>query len=268
MTYFGFLAIFILFPILALSIVSISKRRKGKTINDSKIVAAIGIHIILALLYTTPWDNYLVATGVWYYNPRLVSGIVLGYVPIEEYTFFLLETWFVGMWWWIVASQIIPLEIFKPSARLRLGFVAVAALIWLGSAFIFFNHWQPMTYLSIILLWVMPPIIPQLAFGADILWHHRKLLAWTILPMGLYLSFADSLAIASGTWTINPVQSTGIFIGKLPLEEGIFFLVTVTLISFGMTLLMAKESQSRWMEIKKTFKRFSARMSNGQTLHF
>ncbi len=235
MTYFGFLAAFILFPTLALSIVGVEERRKGKSINDSKIAIAIGIHIILALLYTTPWDNYLVATGVWFYNPRLVSGIVLGYVPIEEYTFFLLETWFVGLWWQIMARRKSSLEAFKPSARLRLGFIAIAALIWLCSACIFFNHLQPMAYLSIILLWVIPPMMPQLVFGADILWHQRKLLAWTILPMGLYLSFADSLAIVSGTWTISPVQSTGVFIGKLPLEEGVFFFVTVTLISFGMT---------------------------------
>ena len=261
MTYFGFLAAFILFPIFALSSFAIWEQRKGKSINDPKIASAIVIHMILALLYTTPWDNYLVATGVWFYNPRLVSGLVLGYVPIEEYTFFLLETWFAGLWWQIIAQQTTSLEAFKPSARLRLGFIAVAALIWLGSTFIFLNHWQPMTYLSIILFWAIPPMIPQLAFGADILWHQRKLLAWTILPMGLYLSLADSLAIASGTWTINPVQSSGIFIGKLPLEESVFFFATVTLISFGMSLLTAKESRSRWMEIKKTFKRFSTRMS-------
>ena len=267
MTYFDFLAAFILFPILALSIVGVWERRKGKSINDSKITIAIGIHIILALLYTTPWDNYLVATGVWFYNPRLVSRIVLGYVPIEEYTFFLLETLFMGLWWKIVSRQITWLQAFKPTKRLRVWLPLIASMIWLGSAFIFLNHWKPMTYLSIILFWVIPPMIPQLAFGADILWHQRKLLAWTIVPVGLYLSFADSLAIASGTWTINTVQSTGIFIGKLPLEEGVFFFVTATLISFGMTLLMARESPSRWMEIKKTFKRFSARMSNEQILH-
>ncbi len=262
MTYFGFLAVFILFPILVLSIVGVWERRKGKSINDSKIAIAIGIHIILALLYTTPWDNYLVATGVWFYNPRLVSGIVLGYVPIEEYTFFLLQTFFVGLWWQIIARRITSFEAFQPSEKLRLKFLVVAILIWLCSAFIFLNHWKPMTYLSIILFWAIPPMIPQLAFGADILWHQRKLLVWTILPMGLYLSCADSLAIASGTWTINPVQSSGIFIGKLPLEESVFFFATGTLISFGITLLMASESQSRWTEIKKTFKRFSTRMSN------
>ena len=236
MTYFGFLAVFILFPILALSILGVWERRKGKSIDDSKIAIAIGIHIILALLYTTPWDNYLVATGVWFYNPGLVSEIVLGYVPIEEYTFFLLQTFFVGLWWQIIPRRTTSFEAFKPFEKLRLKFLVIAVLIWLCSAFIFFNHWKPMTYLSIILFWVIPPMIPQLAFGADILWHQRKLLAWTILPMGLYLSFADSLAIASGTWTINPVQSSGIFIGKLPLEESVFFFATVTLISFGVTL--------------------------------
>ena len=50
------------------------------------------MHVLLAVVYTTPWDNYLVATGVWYYDPQLVSGIVLGWVPIEEYTFFVLQT--------------------------------------------------------------------------------------------------------------------------------------------------------------------------------
>jgi len=262
MTYFGFLAVFILSPILVLSIVGVWERPKGKPINQSRIVIAIGIHIILALLYTTPWDNYLVATGVWFYNPRLVSGIVLGYVPIEEYIFFLLETLFVGLWWQIVARRITLLQDFKPSERLRWGLFIISTLIWLCSAFVFLSHGKPITYLSIILFWAIPPMIPQLAFGADILWHQRRLLAWTILPMGLYLSFADSLAIASGTWTISPAKSTGFFIDKLPLEEGVFFFVTVTLISFGITLLLAIESQSRWMEIKKTFKRSSARMSN------
>jgi len=99
MTYFGFLAAFILSPIFILGVFHIWNRRKGSftSPHDSKIIGAIGIHMILALLYTTTWDNYLVATGVWFYNPRLVSGISLGFVPLEEYTFFLLQTLFVGL---------------------------------------------------------------------------------------------------------------------------------------------------------------------------
>ncbi|MBN8501714.1 MAG: lycopene cyclase domain-containing protein, partial [Sphingomonadales bacterium] len=50
------------------------------------------VQVVIAVVYTTPWDNYLVATRVWWYNPGLVTGFVIGYVPIEEYTFFVLQT--------------------------------------------------------------------------------------------------------------------------------------------------------------------------------
>jgi lycopene cyclase domain-containing protein len=53
---------------------------------------AVGATAIIALVYTTPWDNYLVATGVWHYDPARIWGIVLGYVPLEEYLFFVLQT--------------------------------------------------------------------------------------------------------------------------------------------------------------------------------
>ena len=243
MTYFGFLLRFIAIPILIIFILT------WRSINKPFWIAVL-IHVFLAIVYTTPWDNYLVATRVWYYNPRLVSGIVFGYVPLEEYTFFCLQTLFVGLWCQVVVRRVISTENFKPSRRLRYMASAIAAVIWLGAAFIFLSHWKTLTYLSIILFWAIPPMIPQLFFGADILWHHRKLLAWTILPLGLYLSFADSLAIKSGTWVINPAQSTNIFIGNLPLEEAVFFFLTVAMVSFGVTVLREKESRSRWMEIK------------------
>ncbi|MHB8625356.1 MAG: lycopene cyclase domain-containing protein [Aggregatilineales bacterium] len=59
--------------------------------------------VVVAVAYTTPWDNYLVASRVWYYDPRLVLNIILGYVPVEEYLFFILQTLAVGLfvvWLW------------------------------------------------------------------------------------------------------------------------------------------------------------------------
>ena len=52
---------------------------------------------ILAVLWTTPWDNYLVASGVWRYDPKKVWNVVLGYVPLEEYLFFVLQSLAVGL---------------------------------------------------------------------------------------------------------------------------------------------------------------------------
>jgi len=51
---------------------------------------------VLAVIWTTPWDNYLVASGVWRYDPTKVWNAVLGYVPLEEYLFFVLQSLGVG----------------------------------------------------------------------------------------------------------------------------------------------------------------------------
>lgn len=202
------------------------------------------------MIYITPWDNYLVATGVWYYNPQLVTGILLGYVPIEECTFFILETLFAGLWWWFLARRQNPkAEKFIPSQKIRFDSFAILLIVWITFTTLFFAGPPSLTYLSIIFFWALPAIAPQLLFGADILWRHRKLAALTILPMALYLSVVDSLAITASTWTIAADQSTGILLGGvLPIEEAIFFLVTVALVTFGLTLFLADEAQDRIWE--------------------
>jgi lycopene cyclase domain-containing protein len=86
----------------------------------------------------------------------------------------------------------------------------------------------------------------QTIFGADILWRHRRLVVSALLPSLIYLSIADALAITAGTWTISPAQSLNIYLaGYLPIEEFIFFLITNVLVVFGMTLVLARESQAR-----------------------
>ena len=93
MTYFAFLALFVGIPIVILLLLTWWDKRRGITMSarfDSfSPWWVLFIHIIIAVVYTTPWDNYLVATRVWWYDVNLVTGYVIGWVPIEEYTFFI-----------------------------------------------------------------------------------------------------------------------------------------------------------------------------------
>lgn len=255
MTYFGFLFRFLIFPILIL--LALTLRDKNKQVhgfrNGRAVWTAIGVHILLAVAYTTPWDNYLVATGVWYYNPSLVTGIVLGYVPIEEYTFFIVETILAGLWWWFLSKRLsAPSSSYKPNKILIQFASGLLVGIWMISTYLFFLGDEKWTYLSIILFWALPPILLQLLFGADILWHYRKLVFWAITVPGTYLSLMDIVALNDTTWSISPTQTTGVlFFGILPLEEVVFFFITNVLIAFGMTLLLATVSQERFAEIKE-----------------
>lgn len=251
MTYFMFLAIFLLTPILILIGAELLDKRHGRQL-PSRLhhwppYAAIGLHIVLAVVYTTPWDNYLVATNVWWYNEAMVTGFVIGWVPIEEYTFFVLQPILTGLWLLFLARRLsfeVDGEALRPS--LRLYSLLFVGLIWLTAITILLSGWQPGVYFGLALGWLLLPVMLQLGFGADILWRYRRLVFWTIVPATIYLSLADALAIGSGTWVIDPAQSTGIFLGTLPIEELIFFLVTNILIVFGVTLLLAQESHERF----------------------
>jgi lycopene beta-cyclase len=84
-SYGQFLVVFLVAPILVLGLLL----RRHLT---QRFVASVAGMALVALLYTTPWDNLIVSMGVWDYDPVLIAGIVLGVIPLEEYLFFLLQT--------------------------------------------------------------------------------------------------------------------------------------------------------------------------------
>jgi lycopene cyclase domain-containing protein len=272
MTYFGFLATFVGIPLLILAVLAWWDDRRGRRLparlRSWPAGLVIGAHVIVAVLYTTPWDNYLVATGVWWYDPALVTGLVIGWVPIEEYTFFVVQTLMMGLLVVCLAKRLPPPNrpiAQSPNPLFRLVATGLVATLWLASVIVLISGWQPGTYLGLILAWALFPVILQFALGADILWRYRTLVFWALVPATLYLGWADSLAITAGTWTINPAQSTGLMIGALPLEEGLFFLLTNTLIVFGVVLVLAQESQQRAPVALLTFLRRWARRTTVAT---
>lgn len=259
MTYFSFLIRFVGVPLLVLAFLTLWDIRRGRWLPEPlrgmPTWVTILAHVAAAVVWTTPWDNYLIATGVWFYNPDLVTGITLGRVPIEEYTFFVVQTLLTGLWVLWLARRLKPAPLpIQPAtgghrSRLRMVSAAVVGLIVVAAWAFFFFGPASATYLAISLGWLLIPVIPQLLAGANVLWHNRRLVLHGWLPPWLYLSAVDSLAISAGTWTIDPNQSTGVMLGGvLPIEEFIFFGLTNMLIVFGMVLFLATDNVAvkRW----------------------
>ena len=248
MTYFGFIVRFLLVPLVLLGALALWDLRRGKRLiwrlNDGLEWAALAVLGAVALLYTTPWDNYLVATRTWWYDPALVIGITLGWVPVEEYLFFVLQTLVTGLWLLYLARRLPVGGGFYPHPRrLRWVLAAFVGLLWLSAVIALVASWRPGNYLGLQLVWGLPPLILQLAFGADILWRYRRLVLLAWLPPTLYLCIADALAISSGTWTVNPARSLNLYLaGYLPVEEFTFFLLTNLLIVLGMILFLTYAS--------------------------
>lgn len=264
MTYFNFLFTFIGAPLLILAGLTwydwLQGRRLPAGLSAFPARWVLLAHVAAAVIWTTPWDNYLVATGVWYYDPQRVTGVTLGWVPIEEYTFFVVQTLLTGLWLlWLArgrvavgsreAGRAAPMD--APAVRMQRlisprNLAAAGALeaFWLASILPALLGWRPGNYLALEVGWLVPPIILQLLLGAERLWQERRLVAAGLIPPVIYLAAADSVAIRAGTWTIAHDQTTGLLLGGiLPIEEALFFLLTNTLIVFGMILILSADRQ-------------------------
>lgn len=236
MTYLQFLLFFLFPPIAILSAYFYSSKFEFKR----EFIGAILLLCILALTYTTPWDNYLVATNVWSYPLDRIIGTI-GYVPIEEYCFFILQTIMSGLWCFFVCSKLglrrYPLRFHK-----GLVFITIALLLEGFSLFaLLFSHTR---YLGLILAWGMPIVFLQLLFGFEGVRRNLIALSFSLAVPTLYLWLADAYAISAGIWTISPEQTTGLHIFGLPVEEAIFFLITNVMVVQGVILFAGLEKKS------------------------
>ncbi len=246
MTYLQYHLVFILPVLLALGVVTWRETRGGHTQKSRSLAGAFREHKwawrtfalfpFIPLIYTTPWDNYLVFKGVWFYPPERVLGR-LGYVPYEEYAFFILQTLITSLWlfFWLRRSGQTQAEAAQVSPRPWLTRWGQAAF-WLGVAFAgtVMLKFEPTFYLGLILAWACPVLSGLSAFGGDLIFGKPRLYWLAALPPTLYLWATDLFAIHNGIWGISPRYTLGWnLFGTLPAEEMVFFLITNLLIVTG-----------------------------------
>ena len=84
-----------------------------------------------------------------------------------------------------------------------------------------------MTYLIVLGACLIGTLPLELFLGVRVYRQWRRL-ALTLLPVLLVFVTWDVLAITAGQWSYDPRQLVGVFLGVLPLEELLFFLVIPT----------------------------------------
>ncbi len=226
MSYLKFLIIFICLPLL----VSICAKKLLFKVNKTEYLP-IALMAFVAFVYTTPWDNYLIMRGVWTYPTGGVVG-VLGYVPIEEYFFMVLQATLAGVLWTSLVPHIQYIKL-----RFSLTGALMAILVGLVGA-LSLTHTAG-TYIGLILVWACPPLLLQWGLGSHTLLKSFKTWAPLCIGLSIYLCVADYYAIFKGIWTITLATRTGWGIGHLPVEEILFFTLTNLFVIQGMCLWRA-----------------------------
>lgn len=228
MTYLGFHFLFILPPIVVLALL-----QRPLAADRRRWFHLLAV-LLIALIYTTPWDNYLVWRGVWDYGPDRVIGTI-GYVPVEEYLFFILQPILTGLWLYLVIGRTdADAAPGSNSTRVR---VAGATLYFLVAVVGGFLLTTPQgTYMGLILAWAAPVLALQWAYAGHEIGKRGLTFALAVALPTLYLWIADAVAIHLGIWRISPDFTFGIAAGPLPVEEATFFLVTNLLVVQGIML--------------------------------
>jgi lycopene cyclase domain-containing protein len=194
--------------------------------------SGVAIITVVALAYTTPWDNYLIARGVWWYGDgRTVFH--LWHAPLEEYLFIVVQPWLTALWLAHFRAQAEWDRSARPVAWRVGGFALAAALGVVG--------WRLLAtdgafYLGAVLAWAAPVLAIQWLVGAPQLWARRRTVALGTLVPTLYLCVADRIAIEYGIWVLSERYTTGMAVAGLPVEEATFFLVTNLFVVQGLVL--------------------------------
>ncbi len=212
--------------------------------GDTFALRALAAHLAIAFVYTTPWDNYLVAREVWGYPPGRVLATV-GWVPVEEYAFFLIQTAATGLLlFWLLR---------RFAWRRHDGPLAEAWIRWGGAGLLLMGaalgaaalSWERGAYLGLITAWALPVLALQWGFGGDLLIRRWRLVALAVGLPTVWLWLADRIAIGQEIWWISEALTTGLKPAGLPIEEALFFLVTNLLVVFGLTMALDEEAPAR-----------------------
>jgi len=243
MTYLQFHLVFIL-PVIALLALGAPKIRPRIGRRGWWPLAGLGF---IAFVYTTPWDNYLVYREVWGYGLDRVIGTI-GWVPIEEYLFFLLQPILTGLFTLHVVARLPGCEGagLTPIPRLRLeplptrpGWVrGLGALPWfaLTAAGVVGLFTESGLYMGLILAWAAPVVGLMWLYMGPELWRWIHVMGLAMAVPTLYLWVADAVAIAQGIWYISERYTLGPRPFGLPIEEATFFWITNVLVVVGVLL--------------------------------
>lgn len=193
----------------------------------------------LAIIYTTPWDNYIIYQKAWWYRKDAVIGTI-GYVPIEEYFFFIIQTVFTSLWTmccsrWTINSLFLGN---RNRIKCQLTSCVVISLMLMAMTWGWFNA-IPTTktfYLGAITWWsLLVIIVLWYITGAYIVQRYETFLLSVLMP-SIYLCYVDVIALRARVWHINERTSLEIFMfDDLPLEEVIFFFITNIIVVMGST---------------------------------
>lgn len=207
----------------------------------------------VVFIFTAPWDNYAAKWGIWGF-PEKQYSVRIGYLPLEEYLFFFLQSFQAILITWLLLQWQPELDSWSrgtgeqgavgPWTLGTLIACGVLSLLWvvvgvLGRKIHAESRWH---YAWHLLFWFLPIIGFQWIIAWEVILPRWHTVVIPCILLGSWLSFADWIAVRQGIWFFDEKQITGWkWKGVLPWEEIAFFFLTSFLVAQSFLILLPEE---------------------------
>lgn len=214
---------------------------------------------VIAFVYTTPWDSYMIRRGVWRYGEGRVS-VSLFEVPLGEYIFFVIQPIITGLWLYLLLARTKT----RPSGGWTPRYILAAAGLGVTLMGWWWTQGAKSFYIGMVLVWAGPVLVLQWAYGGHYIFRNVRVVAAAVVPPTVYFASVDRFAIENGIWILSDELTTGLRVIGLPVEEGAFFLVTNMLVVQGVMLFRWTVEEWRvWAKEYETVERLTRLAGRG-----
>jgi lycopene cyclase domain-containing protein len=62
--------------------------------------------LVALFLMTAEFDTFIVGSGVVAYDPALLSGVFIGFAPIEDFAYTVVAALLIPLTWWWLGSRV------------------------------------------------------------------------------------------------------------------------------------------------------------------
>lgn len=192
------------------------------------------IAIAIPALIFIVWDEWFTQIGVWGFNPRYLSGVYLGSLPLEEILFFVCIP-YACVFTYFALNYLVKTDYFGPY-QYGITWALVISLVLLGALNI--TKWYTAVtlislaiYLVILVWWVKPAYLGRFYFAY----------LFILIPFFIVNGILTGSLIEQEVVWYNPAEQLDIRMGTIPVEDTFY----------GMLLILMNVSILEYLEKKK-----------------
>ena len=175
--------------------------------------------VITAFLFII-WDEWFTSINIWSFNPRYLTGIYLGHLPLEELLFFILIPYCLMFMYHCSARYFVESK--KETKQLKLVQPIVAILI-LGIGVVYKQKWY--TGFTFTIAGTVLLVLPYTDLGRRVNWIRFSMVYLLgLIPFFIVNGLLTSIPIVE----YNNAENLYIRVGTIPIEDLVYNLLLFT----------------------------------------